>query len=192
MHPQLADLIVQVERVTEGVRVLAESMDHAAFARRPAPERWSPAECVMHLNLTTESFLPRFAKILAAHVSAPRDAGRRYRRDFFGWLLCTILEPPYRTRSRTAAAFVPGATLPRELVVAEFERLNAALADRARALAGLDLNALPVDSPFREGTHYNVWSALCILAAHERRHLWQAQQAHGAHRAQQAQQANAA
>ena len=177
MQPQLADLIVQLERVTAGVRVLAESMDNATFGRRPAPKRWSPAECVTHLILTTESFLPRFEKILSEHATAPRDERRCYGRDVMGWLLCLILEPPYRMRSTTPAAFVPGATQPRELLVAEFARLNAALIDRVHAFAGLDLNAIQVDSPFREGTHYNVWSALCVIAVHERRHLWQAQQA---------------
>lgn len=179
MHPQLADLVRQLESATTGVRALAASTTDLAFARRPEPARWSPAECVVHLNLSAEAFLPRFDAIIAAHATAPHDFSGRYQRDVMGWLLALILEPPYRNRTATPAAFVPGAAAPRDAVVADFARLNLALAERAAAMSGLDLNAIRVTSPFRANTSYNAWSALCVIAVHERRHLWQAQQALG-------------
>ena len=77
MHPQVTELIGQLEAVTAGVRTLGSAATDAAFARRPTPEKWSPAECIAHLNLTTESFLPRFDAILAAHATGPRDESRR-------------------------------------------------------------------------------------------------------------------
>jgi hypothetical protein len=34
-----------------------------------------------------------------------------------------------------------------------------------------------ITSPFNERVRYNVYSALTILAVHQHRHLWQAEQA---------------
>ena len=174
MHPQIADIIAQFDRVEAAARTLAAALDDAAFARRPAPGKWSPAECIAHLNLTTEAYLKILDAVIVANANAPRSDTIRYRKDVVGWLLTWIMEPPYRSGSKTGAAFVPGASLPREALVAEFARLNGALCDRARSLSGLDLNALKVASPFGP-LKYNTWSAFTILAAHERRHLWQAE-----------------
>ena len=174
MHSQIADVIGQFDAATNAARALVASMDDAAFARRPIHEKWSPAECLVHLNITTEAYLPLLDAAVAANAAAPRSDSVRYRKDAFGWFLSWIMEPPYRMRVKTPAAFVPGATQPRDAVMADVARLNAALADRARALAGLDLNQIKVPSVFGMGS-YNAWSVFTILVAHQRRHLWQAE-----------------
>ena len=45
---------------------------------------------------------------------------------------------------------------------------------------GRDLNRLKIVSPFGARLSYNVYSAFRVLAAHERRHVWQAERAAGA------------
>ena len=40
---------------------------------------------------------------------------------------------------------------------------------------GLDITRIRVTSPFNTSLRYSAYSALHILAAHERRHLWQAE-----------------
>jgi hypothetical protein len=40
---------------------------------------------------------------------------------------------------------------------------------------GLDVTTIRVTSPFNASLRYSAYSALHILAAHERRHLWQAE-----------------
>ena len=176
MHAQIADLVTQLEHATAAARAVAASTDEVAFSRRPAPEKWSPAECIAHLNITSEAYLPLLDAAITANAGALRSDAVRYRKDFAGWLLAWTMEPPYRMKVKTPAAFVPGATQPREIVIADFARLNIALADRARSLTGLDLNTIKIPSPFGR-LAYNVWSAFNILAAHERRHLWQAERA---------------
>ena len=43
--------------------------------------------------------------------------------------------------------------------------------------AGLDLAARKVPSAISRALRYNVYSSFLVFAAHERRHLWQAQRA---------------
>ena len=72
---------------------------------------------------------------------------------------------------------MPKSAGPKGAILAEFERLQGDLSDRIRSASGLDLNELRIGSPFNARLSYNVYAAFCILLAHERRHLWQAERA---------------
>jgi hypothetical protein len=41
--------------------------------------------------------------------------------------------------------------------------------------AGLALDRQPVVSAFNARLRYNLYAAFCVLTAHQRRHLWQAE-----------------
>ena len=100
----------------------------ARWAQRPAPDRWSVAECVAHLNLSSEVMLPRLHAALAAARGLPPIGTKRYSGTLLGRLLRMMLGPAPRigTRvigaTRTPAAFVPGGELPRQQVAAEFRQ----------------------------------------------------------------------
>ena len=57
-----------------------------------------------------------------------------------------------------------------------FEESQAQLAKTIQSAAGLAIDRVRVESPVYARFRYNVYGALCMLAAHERRHLWQMEQ----------------
>jgi hypothetical protein len=59
----------------------------------------------------------------------------------------------------------------------EFAALQSKLAEILATTRGLDLQKVKIVSPFDKRVKYNVYSAFRILTAHQRRHLWQAEQA---------------
>jgi len=177
MHPQLQQVEQELRDATARLRALEAAAPAARWFDRPAPERWSVAECVAHLSLTNRAFLPLLDGALAQARHAGRPAPRRYRRDLAGWLLAHSVEPPARMRVTTTAAFVPRASRPASELVAEFVALQDELAARVRAADGLPIQAVTVVSPFNASVRYSAWSALTIITAHERRHLWQAEEA---------------
>ena len=147
---------------------------------RPPQGGWSAAECFLHLNLTSE----RFAPVLEQAVARARTQGRTgtgpFRLDVVGWLLCRSLEPPYRLRTRTPPAFVPnpdGASALKADVMSAFDTWQSRLSAIARDGEGLALDRVRVVSPFAAGVRYSLYSALRIIPVHQRRHLWQAEQA---------------
>ena len=176
MHPQLADLSTQLNAVTARALDMARPHDDAAFHKRPPSGGWSAAECMAHLNLTTVEFLPRLDKLFATARLGFADT-QRYRRGLIGAMLAWSLEPPARMRFRTAPRFVPNSTGRKEEILAEWERLQRELDAQLQRASGLHLNELRVRSPFNSRVTYNVYAAFCILAAHERRHVWQAERA---------------
>lgn len=51
------------------------------------------------------------------------------------------------------------------------------IATQFRSADGLALDQIQIHSPFAEKMKYNLYSALVIITAHNRRHLWQADRA---------------
>ena len=176
MHAQISRWLGELDACTTHARRLAERAGDDGFRRRPSSGRWSLGEHLAHLNLTTEAYLPILDGLHAANATAPRDMGRRYSSDWLGAFLVWTVEPPVRLmRVKTPPSFVPSAEAPRAQVMAAFEHLNGALAASVATLSGLDLNAARVASPFAPNVHYNGWTAVTVLTAHQRRHLWLAE-----------------
>lgn len=148
---------------------------------RPAPERWSVGECLDHLVRTGEAYLET--------LDGAIDGGRRRglladgpgRRSLMGRWLVRFLEPP-----PGLGIPAPGRIRPREPAtggsgphgdgdpLSAFLALRPELADRLRAADGLDLGGIRMASPFARFVRFDLGSAFRIVAAHERRHLWQA------------------
>jgi len=181
-HPQLVGLERELWDSTCRAEHLVTRCDEAAFHLRPAPDRWSAAECLVHLSLTTLAYLPLIDRALrtgrqTGTVAPDATAPRRFRRDLVGWFLWHVTEPPIRRRLRTPAPFVPESAGSREELLAEFRQLQAALLQRVTDGEGLDLTRLWVTSPFDRRVRYHLYSCFRILTAHQRRHLWQAESA---------------
>lgn len=177
MNEQLNQLDTEFARADEQATRLLGRLSEAEAKRRPVPGGWSPAECVGHLTLTTERFLPLLDAALT-RSSRLESAGKpRYRSSFLAWLLAKSLEPPARMRFKTTPAFVPGIEEPLSEIRAAFAKSQDALRARLKTADGRDLNRAMIQSPFNEKLSYNVYSGFQILAAHQRRHLWQAERA---------------
>lgn len=176
MHPQLTAVVDELREALGRLHTLAADVPPERWAERPDPDRWSAGECVAHLNLTTEAYLPVLREALAEARALGKPAPRRYRRDPVGWLLWATMGPPVRVRTKTPARFVPSGARPAAELLGDFERLQAVLIDVVREADGLPLQEVRIVSPFDPRGRYNVYSALTILPRHQHRHLWQAEQ----------------
>lgn len=172
------ELVANGERAEE----LASGLTPGQLRWRPEPERWSVGECLEHLVLTGEAYLEVLDEAIEEGRRRGKHAEGPYRRSLVGRLLAWTLEPPPRLkvpapeiiRPRTGAPEVgdrpdPDASLPR------FLALRARLGRRLEAADGLDLGRIRLASPFFAFLRFDLGSAFRMVAAHERRHLWQAE-----------------
>jgi DinB superfamily len=177
LQPELAEIKQQLLDARERARRLAESIDATHWGRRPGDDRWSIAECLVHLNVTSERFIP----LIDDATRELRDRGLlatgQARRDLIGWLLCWHLEPPSRIRTDTPPTFMPQSAEPMADVLERFDYLQRELAVRLERASGLALERVKMISPFDARVKYNLYSAFTIILAHQRRHLFQAEQA---------------
>jgi hypothetical protein len=90
-------------------------------------------------------------------------------------LLIQNLEPPYRLRFNVLAPLVP-----RQqnfyLAWSDFENSQAQLKEIMQSASGLAIDEVSIESPVYARFNYNVYGALRMLTAHQRRHLWQIEQ----------------
>jgi hypothetical protein len=180
VQPQLQVIADELHFATARLHALASVTPDEQWSTRAHPERWSVGECIAHLNLTSQAYVPLLTDGVArAKAAGPRVPSRRYRRDLLGWFLWKMLPPPVRFRVRTPAQFIPQGTAPKGATIAEFERLQLLLLDLLTEADGRPMKEIKVASPFRATTTYDLYSCFSVLAPHEHRHLWQAERAGG-------------
>jgi DinB family protein len=176
MRAELEAIVADFNLATDRLRALAHRVPESRWSERVDPSRWSIAECVGHLNLTSDAYLPLMQTGLAqARQQTIGSLGHRYRRDFIGWVLWRTAGPPVRLRVKTTAPLVPTPASPPDLVAA-FERLQEAQLSCLREAEGLPIDRVTITSPFNARLKYNLYAAMTILPRHQHRHLWQAEQ----------------
>ncbi|HEU4747424.1 MAG TPA: DinB family protein [Gemmatimonadaceae bacterium] len=182
MQQQLAEIVNELESAQARLHRLADNLPNARWKSRPRPERWSAAECVEHLNLTSRAYIPLLRRALESATKAAVPPGH-HRRDFLGWLFWKMVGPLWTIgkrrigRVKTAGDFVPQITPDRIEALAEFDRLQDDLIAITRQAEYYHLSDIKIVSPFGGRIRYNAYSALHILPRHQDRHLGQAEEA---------------
>ena len=176
MHLQLQAIVDELGTAQERLHAVAARAPNSVWSRRADPTRWSIAECVAHLNLTSAAFLPALRTALAGARVSQRTTGARFRRDPVGWLLWRMAGPPVRMRVKTTPPFMPQAMATAGELVAAFDQWQAKLVALVQESEGAPLGRVWMTSPVDARLRYTVYSCLTILPRHQHRHLWQAEQ----------------
>lgn len=160
----------------ERVLDLAEFVAPDIWVKRPEEGRWSVGECIVHLNLTSQAYLP----IIRDAIKDARERGLRgrsvYRFDLAGWFFYLLIKPPVRFRIKTAPSFEPLQVGSQEEVLREFGTSQFELISILSDVQDLAIQKIKIRSPFDSRVHYNLYSAFRLIAVHQQRHLWQAEQ----------------
>jgi hypothetical protein len=170
---QLGGLLEQFESATREARKLVLGQSEHALTQRLKPESWSTVECLDHLARTTGSYLPSISKAVAAAPKLIKN--RPLRTGTVASLMIRNLEPPYRLRYKVIPQLAPQAT-DFEAAWSAFEQSQGRLAETVVSATGLAIDKVTVPCPVCTRVTYNAYGAFRMLAAHQRRHLWQVRQ----------------
>lgn len=145
---------------------------------KPGPTQWSIAECLDHLGVTAGRYQPT----LRAAMEVGRRRGLEATGPFaYGWFSRWFeaqLEPPPRRRFTAPPPFQPAASSGFDAahVLKAFQEVGRGWHALIEQAQGLDLLRVRVASPVTRWVRFPVGAAFRQQAAHERRHLWQAEQ----------------
>jgi DinB family protein len=180
--PDLEELLRQIEAVKADGQALCAGLSESQFNWRPAPGRWSIAECLAHLNLSVTGTLPAFDRAIETGRAKGRLAPGPFRYRWFARMMVASMEPPPRYRMKAPTIFTLPATTTYALrqVLPDFLDLLDRLAERVRRADGLDLARNRVISPVTTFLRVPMGAYFQFILAHERRHLWQARQVRNA------------
>ena len=183
MQRQLKAITDSLRSAQSRLRRLSDSLSDEEWNRRPGPGRWSAAECVEHLNLTSKAYVAVLPDAVSRARKQDAPAQKHYRRDALGWFMSMMIGPLRHVGKvrvmpvKTTPKFVPKRGRSRKEILSDFVRLQAELAAVIRSGDRLPLDKVKIVSPFGGRMKYSAYSALVIIARHQHRHLQQAEEA---------------
>lgn len=156
--------------------VLYAGLDPEDMRLTPPSGGWSVLQAIDHLNMTANFFVPPLKKALEASRQLPaHDEMQPYQLGMLERTLLWFLEPPYRFRAKTPTSFDPLGKLDPSQVKMQFDYLHDQVRELIPLAHSLPIDRVKIESPFEKRVKYSAWGALCIIPAHVRRHLWQAE-----------------
>jgi hypothetical protein len=157
-------------------RAVVEGLTEAQGTWRPAPGSWSVAQCLDHLAAGSRVYLAAMEPAAQRARSVGRMRHGPAQPGLIGGLFVRSLEPPVNARFKMRA---PRKSRPRQSppLADAGEAFFASHADIRvflRTYTDIDLTGVRFPNPFIRGIRFSLATGLHVLAAHERRHLWQA------------------
>lgn len=174
VSPEIQALQQQYDAVEEDARRLVSGLDEALGSWRERDNSWSVAECLDHLAAGNIIYLETMQK---AALKA-REQGKLRRRPalpgFIGGLFVKQLESPVKLKMKSPSSIRPRQSPPVRETFAEFIESHQQMTTFLRQNADLDLAGVSFVNPFVRVIRFSLATGLHVIAAHERRHLWQA------------------
>jgi len=172
----LRNRLDEIEAIKRDVRELLDGLTDTQVRWRPDARGWSIAECLDHIVLAGEPYLPRIEQMVAeAKTRSERRQPPLRPGMFAGWFVRSM-EPPPRLRMKTFHAMEPGSPRAVAEVQSSFLALYDRLAQLLRSANGAAPHGARTTSPFLRLLRLTLDQAVGLLTAHARRHLWQARQ----------------
>ena len=176
LAPELDEFRRQFEQLANDADALVAPLSDAQFTWNPRPNAWSVADCVDHLNVTARMYLPVLDEGIANAIRQGQYGEGPYAYWWLARMFVRMLEPPPRFRTKTPAAFRPPSGRTRHEIMAAFRAYQVQYVDRLRQANGLDIARARARSPVVSWMVFPLGCGFAAMAAHERRHLWQARQ----------------
>jgi hypothetical protein len=177
LPPDLQQLFDQIDAADRAGAAMAASVTDEQFHWRPFDGRgWSIAQCLEHLAVMDAYY--------AAAVKGGGEEGRRRglrrtgpgRSTFFGRRVIAAPERPVRMKMKAPKVGRSPQDKPRQEIMRRYHEAHQYIRELILDAADVDLTRATFPNPFIPIIRMRVATALAILAAHDRRHLWQAEQ----------------
>jgi hypothetical protein len=172
----LEELAEALEAVERDARALVANLSEEQGTWRAAPGSWSVAECLDHLATANRVYLAAMQPSAARALSDGRRRRRPARPGLVGGWFVQYLEPPARAglKSKAPRDIRPRAGPALGDAAAAFFQSQEHVKTFLRTYADIDLAGVRFPNPFIRGVRFSLATGLHAIAAHERRHLWQA------------------
>jgi hypothetical protein len=170
----IQELIGQLDAAERDARALVAGLTEERGCWRANPGSWSVAECIDHLATANRVYLAAMQK----PAIRAREQGRlRCGPAKPGWIgewFARSLEPPVKIRLKAPRSIRPRIAPPLADAFPSFLAGQEDVRAFLQTNSGLDLAGVRFPNPFIRGVYFSLATGLHVIAAHERRHLWQA------------------
>lgn len=166
-------IIAALDASDATAKQLADGLNSDQLNWQPSPGAWSIGQCIEHLCITNELYLPAISGALANQPTSPVEEIQPVRFD--KWFIKHFVEPSTQTKNvRAPKKIVPGSQVDLS-VLDRFLRSNQSTRELILRARNYDVNRIRFKNPFIPLLRFTVGSGIEIMARHERRHLLQAE-----------------
>lgn len=140
---------------------------------KPAEHLWSVGQCLEHLYVANQVYLPPIATALDHQPHSPvQDIAPGW---LGRWFIRAYIEPSAQTKRRRAPRKIAPGPEVDPSVLDLFVRSNDVARDLIRRAAAYDVNRIRFRNPFVPLLRFTVGTGLEVVWRHQRRHLQQAE-----------------
>lgn len=173
----LRAIIDELDRTDQQARELVSSLSEAQLNWQPdGGTGWSVAQCLEHLAQSTALYTPALLAAVRKAKTSPAHTRKPIRPGWLGRLFIRELEPPPKRKIKAQKKVMPAAHLDGAEVLKAFLAAHTQVRALVEEAQELDLNRIRFRNPFLRLLPWTVGTGLMVIGAHDRRHLWQAQQ----------------
>ena len=165
----------QFEVLRSEGRELIEGLDHRQFNWSPAPGKWSIAQCISHIDEVAALYCNSLEEALPRTLEKGL-AGDTGRYNFLERWFVRQMEPPPKQRVKAPGKMRPVPELDPEEGLRQFLESKDRVVQLIWEYNGIDLARAKIRNPILRFIKTSAGSAFAGMAAHERRHFWQARE----------------
>jgi hypothetical protein len=177
LDPEIRGYLDEFESVNKDVEALVRDLTDEQLLWKPQTDKWSIAQCLDHLTVTARADLPHIRDTIQKGRATGLFGRGPFRYGFLGRWLTRMMDadPPVRMRFRAPRVYKP-ADNPSAGSVQDFFLTQQEVMNCIREANGLDLVRAKVSVPDRKFIKLSMGQEFALLAAHNRRHVRQAEE----------------
>ena len=171
--PWCGRLISDLDEADRRATALAQPLTIAQLNWKPGPGEWSVGQCLDHLCVATEVYVPPMSSALEGN--RPEVAPEITPGWFGAWFIRNYIDPSTSTRKAQAPKKIAPASQVEPAVLARFLGGNQDVRALIRRAAPYHVNRVRFKNPFVPLLRFTVGTGLEVVVRHQRRHLLQAE-----------------
>jgi len=175
VNDELNSLISQAGTIAADARKVFGGLTVQQLNWKPAPERWSVAQCFDHLITTNSGYLPIIDDVLKGQKKSSVWQKLPFLPGIWGKLLIKSLDPAQTRKIKAPKRFEPALSDISGAIINDFVAQQGQVMEKMKATENLDLERIVITSPAAAPVTYSLMDAYRIIVVHERRHFQQAQ-----------------
>ena len=121
-----------------------------------------------------------YVKAIRSGLERARQRGSKPRGPvkpgYLGGKFVRSLEPPVKHRSKAPRQGIPAVKKERQIILDQYRAAHERVRELIADAAAIDANRTRFRNPFIPLIRFSIATGLFVIAAHDRRHLWQAEQ----------------
>lgn len=170
----LYELTNSCKNIIDATQQMFSPLDTHQLNWKPAPDSWSVAQCLDHLNTTNAAYYGVIEPLLPPTGVTGGAADRPFRSGIMGSIMIWTLQPNRRIKMSAPRAIAPSQSALPHAVIDDFAASQQQLLIYIERSAGLDLTSISLTSPLSSFVRLNLGAAYGIMVTHTQRHLLQA------------------